>query len=120
VIADNEDVAPVPGGLVHIDGFHAVAVIHFQFLNAKSGAFIGSSLAITAATVANVTSTVFIDCGTEEQTEFGGGLYIDNDKGGVDDGLLFDDIANLDRVSLTQCNSNGFGGGAFVSASNTL
>jgi hypothetical protein len=44
--------------------------------------------------------------------------YIDNDKGGVDDGSLFDDVANLDRVSLTQCNSNGFGGGAFVSASN--
>jgi hypothetical protein len=36
VIADNEDVAPVPSGLVHIDGFHAVC----QFLNAKYGAFI--------------------------------------------------------------------------------
>jgi hypothetical protein len=122
VIADNEDDAPVPSGLVHIDGFHAVSVFHCQFLNAKYGAFIiVVYIAITAATVANVTSTVFIDCGTEEETEQNLlADYIDNDKGGVDDGSLFDDVANLDRVSLTQCNSNGFGGGEFVSASNTL
>jgi hypothetical protein len=33
------------------------------------------------------------------RTEFGGGLYIDNDKGGGDDDeSLFDDVANLDRL----------------------
>ena len=113
---------PVPGGLVRIDGFHTVAVTDCQFVNAKPGAYIGSGLAITAATIANVTSTVFIDCGTDEGTGFGGGLFINNDKGeGEDDGgslLSFDDIANLDRVSLTRCTSSDFGGGAFVSASN--
>jgi hypothetical protein len=114
-VVNSEDFAPVPGGLVHIDGFHAVAVTHCQFVNAKPGAYIGSGLAITAATIANVTSTVFIDCGTDEETGFGGGFFFDNDKG--EDGS-FDDVANLDRVSLTRCTSSDFGGGAFVSASN--
>jgi molybdopterin converting factor small subunit len=121
-VVNNKDfIAPVPGGLVRIDGFHTVAVTNCQFVNAKPGAYIGSGLAITAATIANVTSTVFIDCGTDEGTGFGGGLFINNDKGGGEDGgslLLFDDVANLDRVSLTRCASSDFGGGAFVSASN--